>query len=52
MGERISDTLIRVPRRAESEDGKTIGDSFQDIGPEHPDYAAWDEYLNRRESQI
>jgi hypothetical protein len=33
-----------VPMRAEADDG-TIGDAVVEIGPDHPDFAAWDAYL-------
>lgn len=42
---RNADGTITVPKRAEEADG-TIGDGFDRIGPSHPAYAAWDEYLN------
>jgi len=29
-----------VPRRVESEDGQTVGDGFEEIGPDHPEYAS------------
>lgn len=30
-----------VPRRVESEDGQTVGDGFEEIGPDHPEYESW-----------
>ena len=43
-GERLPDGRLRVPMRAEGPDG-IIGDGVGEIGPEHPSYAVWDEYL-------
>jgi len=37
---------LTVPMRAEAEDG-TIGDGMVRITANHPDYAAWREYLTR-----
>ena len=42
---RLPDGNILIPIRAEDESGKTIGDAMIEIGPDHPDYKAWDEYL-------
>ena len=47
---RLPNGKLLVPRRAESEDG-TIGDSVEEIGPGHPDYRAWMEWLARQEDE-
>lgn len=36
------DGSLLIPIRAEGPDGE-IGDAFERIGPEHPDYARWRE---------
>ena len=38
-----------VPRRAESEDGQTVGDGFEEIGPDHPDYEPWLAFMREQE---
>lgn len=43
--ERLEDGRILAPKRAESEDGKIIGDAMVPIGPEDPDYEGWDRML-------
>lgn len=40
---RNPDGTLTVPMRAEA-DG-VIGDGLVTIGPDHPDYQAWDEWL-------
>ena len=46
---RNPDGTITIPRRAEGEDG-LIGDGMATIGPDDPEYAAWDEWLKTQES--
>ena len=41
---RNDDGTLTVPGRAEGPDGM-IGDGMITIGPDHPDYQAWDEWL-------
>lgn len=41
--ERLPDGRLRVPRRAEADDGM-IGDGMVDIGPDDPDWDVWDRY--------
>ena len=43
-GERLPDGRLRVPMRAEGPDGM-VGDAVGEIGPDHPAFATWDEYL-------
>lgn len=45
---RNPDGTITVPMRAEGPDG-LIGDGMVDIGPDHPDFAAWDAWLKQHE---
>ncbi len=44
---RVGDAII-APRRAESEDGATIGDGWIELHPGDPDYDMWDQYLRSR----
>lgn len=37
---RLANGRLLIPVRAESSDG-TLGDGMVEIGPDHPDYAAW-----------
>jgi hypothetical protein len=37
----LIDGKLMVPKRAESEDGGTIGDTWVEVPPDHPDYANW-----------
>lgn len=43
--ERLPDGRIRVPARAEAEDG-TIGDGMDVIDHDDPRYQAWSDYLD------
>ena len=45
---RNADGTLTVPMRAET-DGIT-GDALVTIGPDHPDYAAWDSWLRDHEA--
>lgn len=47
--QRLTDGRLRVPMRAESEDG-VIGDGVATIGPDHPQYQVWSDYLDQLES--
>jgi len=47
----LIDGKVMVPRRAEAEDG-TIGDTWVELSPEDPDYAAALAALQRREKRI
>ena len=38
---RLPNGNLLIPARAESDDGTVIGDGMIEIGPEHPDFAAW-----------
>jgi len=42
--ERLPNGNLLVPARAEAEDG-TIGDGMMEIGPEHPDFERWQEFV-------
>lgn len=44
---RNSDGTLTVPMRAET--NGVIGDALVTIGPDHPDYEAWDSWLRRQE---
>lgn len=46
---RLPNGNLQVPARAEGPGG-IIGDGLIEIGPTHPDYATWDEYLSRIEA--
>lgn len=48
--ERLKDGRLRVPMRAESDDG-TIGDGVVVIGPDHPQYQVWSDYLDQLQDQ-
>jgi hypothetical protein len=48
-GRRLRNGNLLVPRRAEAEDG-TIGDGWEEITPEHPDYEPYLKDLERWES--
>jgi len=37
----IKDGVLYIPMRAESEDGKVIGDGMIPIDKDHPDYEKW-----------
>jgi hypothetical protein len=50
QAKRLPNGKLRVPKRAESEDG-TIGDGLVDIGPDDPLYEVWDKYLASREDK-
>lgn len=39
---------IRIPRRAESEDGRTLGDGVVDIGPGDESYTEWLAWLQSK----
>ncbi len=47
---RNPDGTLTVPTRAEGPGG-LIGDGMTTIGPNHPDYAAWDAWLKRWEQE-
>lgn len=36
---RLPDGRLRVPRTAVSDDGSVIGEAYEEIGPDDPDYA-------------
>ena len=40
---RLPNGNLLVPMRAESDDGTLVGHGMVEIGPEHPEYAAWAE---------
>ena len=44
--ERLANGNLLVPMRAEADDG-TVGDGMVEIGPDHPDFAAWLAELDR-----
>ncbi|GLY78572.1 hypothetical protein [Actinoallomurus iriomotensis] len=46
---RNPDGTLTVPMRAET--GGIIGDALVTIGPDHPDYEAWDAWLRRVEAE-
>lgn len=46
---RIGPDRLRVPARAEGPNGE-IGDGMVEIGPDHPDYLAWDAWIRRQET--
>lgn len=46
---RLPNGNLRIPMRAESEDGRLEGDGFLEIDPTHPDYAEWERAIQRRE---
>jgi hypothetical protein len=46
--ERLDDGRLRVPMRAEGDDG-VIGDGMVVIDQDHPQYQAWSDYLDRAE---
>lgn len=46
---RLPDGRIRIPVRAE--DGDVVGDGWLDIGPEHPEFEAWDADVKKNESR-
>ena len=39
MYPRLENGKLLVPKRAESEDGQTVGDTWVELPPDHPDYA-------------
>jgi hypothetical protein len=45
---RNADGTLTVPGRAEGPG--IIGDGMITIGPDHPDYQAWDDWLKLRET--
>ena len=45
---RLDNGKLRVPRRCEGPEG-FVGDGIVDIGPDDPEYAAWEAELNRLE---
>ena len=38
---RLPNGRLIIPVRVKSEDGQTVGDGSEEIGPDHPDYAEW-----------
>lgn len=38
---RLGNGNLMVPMTAVSEDGRTVGDGFVEITPEHPDWGEW-----------
>jgi len=46
---RLPNGNLIVPVRVESEDGLTVGDGHEEIGPDHPDYAEWLRFARERE---
>jgi hypothetical protein len=40
-----------VPKRAESDDGAVVGDGFEEITPEHPDYQRWLSFVTERDGE-
>jgi hypothetical protein len=44
---RLANGNLIVPMRAESEDCGIIGDALTEIGPEHPQFAAWEEWARK-----
>ncbi len=46
---RNADGTLTVPKRAEGPGGM-LGDGMVTIGPDDPDYAAWDAWFKRREA--
>ena len=47
LPERLPNGNLLVPMRAEGEDG-LVGDSVVEIGPEHPHFVDWEEFLHIR----
>lgn len=45
---RLANGNLVVPMRAEGENGM-VGDGAVEIGPEHPQFEVWDDYLRRME---
>jgi hypothetical protein len=45
---RLENGRLLVPRRAEGPHG-LIGDAMVEIGPDDPDFAAWDKWLRAEE---
>ncbi len=45
----LRDGMLYVPMRAESEDGKVIGDGMIPIDKNHPDYEHWLEIAKEQE---
>jgi hypothetical protein len=46
---RLPDGRLRIPLRAESEDGMLVGDGVVTLDQTHPDYAKWDAVIRERE---
>lgn len=44
LPERLPDGRLLVPMRAEGPGG-IVGDGLVAIGPDHPDFQAWSDYL-------
>lgn len=38
---------LDVPKRAVADDGKTLGDGMERIGPGHPDWDGWQNAIKR-----
>lgn len=47
---RNPDGTVTVPMPARGPDG-VMGDGVVTIGPDHPDFKAWDEWLKLREGE-
>lgn len=47
---RNPDGTVTVPARAESEDGRVIGDGMRTIGPDDPAYDAWAAWISQRDA--
>jgi len=43
----LDDGRLLVPRRAESDDGQTVGDCWVEVRPDDADYAEWLEAIER-----
>ncbi|MBN9122967.1 MAG: hypothetical protein J0I06_28155 [Planctomycetes bacterium] len=49
---RLASGNLIVPMRAESNDGKIIGDALVEIGPDHPQFAVWEEWLRKNPKAV
>jgi len=49
---RLPDGRLLVPARAEAEDGSVVRVGVMAIGPEHPDFEAWEEISRREEDTM
>lgn len=48
LPERLPNGNLLVPMRAEGEEEGLVGDGVVEIGPEHPHFVDWEEFLHVR----